>query len=164
MHYRIGRVRLAQAKKAGSETLIAQAREQFELELRRDPSNANAAYELGELQRRAGEFDQAALSFGAAVSADAGFAEAFVGLGRTLIDLGRPADAIAPLTRATSLEPDDQVAVYQLAQAHQRIGNTAEQRLALEQFERLRANRREGGPLGTGRLDVTKQELPEGVH
>ena len=75
LHFRIGRVLLAQAGQAGSDasSLTARARQQFELELQRDPTNANAAYELGELQRRAGELEQAVASFGAAVHSDPGF-------------------------------------------------------------------------------------------
>ena len=97
LHFRIGRVLLAQAGQAGSDasSLTARARQQFELELQRDPTNANAAYELGELQRRAGELEPAVASFGAAVHSDPGFSDALVGLGRTLTDTesrerGRP--------------------------------------------------------------------------
>ena len=75
LHFRIGRVLLAQAGQAGSDasSLTSRARQQFELELQRDPTNANAAYELGEMQRRAGELEQAVASFGAAVHSDPGF-------------------------------------------------------------------------------------------
>ena len=75
LHFRIGRVLLAQAGQPGGDAsaLTARAREQFELELQRDPTNANAAYELGELQRRAGELEKAVASFGAAVHSDPGF-------------------------------------------------------------------------------------------
>jgi Putative Zn-dependent protease, contains TPR repeats len=164
IHYRIGRVRLAQSAKSGSDALVAQARAEFERELQRDPSNANAAYELGELQRKAGELDHAVASFTAAASVDPGFAEALVGLGRTLIDLRRPGDAVPVLERATALDPGDDVGFYQLAAAYGGAGNAAGQQRALETFQRLRDQKRgEGGPIRSPRPDVTKQELPPGT-
>src|SRR6185312_16148904 len=67
IHFRIGRVLLAQAGQPDGDvaSLTARARQQFELELQRDPTNANASYELGEIQRRAGELEPAVASFGA---------------------------------------------------------------------------------------------------
>jgi tetratricopeptide (TPR) repeat protein len=161
-HFRIGRVLLTQSQQQGADAsgLIAQARQQFETELHRDPTNANAAYELGELQRKAGELDRAVESFGAAVRSDPGFAEALVGLGRTLTSLNRGAEAVPVLERATTLDPDNDVAFYQLSQAYGAVGNATAQQTALATFQRLRAARRgEGDSLGPGRPDVTRQEL-----
>jgi len=161
-HFRIGRVLLAQSQQQGADAsgLITQARQQFEAELHRDPTNANAAYELGELQRKAGELDRAVESFGAAVRSDPGFAEALVGLGRTLTALNRGAEAVPVLERATTLDPENDVAFYQLSQAYGAVGNTTAQQTALATFQRLRATRRgEGDALGPVRPDVTRQEL-----
>jgi tetratricopeptide (TPR) repeat protein len=165
LHFRIGRVLLAQAGQAGSDapSLTARARQQFELELQRDPTNANAAYELGELQRRAGELEPAVASFGAAVHSDSGFSDALVGLGRTLTTLNRASEAVPLLERATTLDPNSDVAFYLLSQAYGATGNAVGQQRALETFRRLRAQKRGDGPsLGEGRPDVTKQGLPAG--
>lgn len=164
LHFRIGRALLAQAGQAGSDAsaLSARAREQFELELQRDPTNANAAYELGELQRRAGELDHAAASFEAAVRSDPGFSDALVGLGRTLTALGRANAAVPLLERATTLDPSGDVAFYLLSQAYGAVGNAAGQQRALETFRRLRAQKQGQNPAFGERPDVTKQELPAG--
>ena len=56
------------------------------------------------------------------------FEQALVGLGRTLIALGRPADALPHLQAAARKpNPDNDVAYYQLAQAYRALGNTAAQ-------------------------------------
>ena len=162
LHFRIGRVLLAQASQPGGDApaLTARAREQFELELQRDPTNANAAYELGELQRRAGELEKAVASFGAAVHSDPGFPDALVGLGRTLTTLNRASEAVPLLERATTLDPGSDVAFYLLSQAYGAAGNAVAQQRALETFTKLRAQKRGTGSIGEGRPDVTKQDLP----
>ena len=162
LHFRIGRVLLAQASQPGGDAsaLTARAREQFELELQRDPTNANAAYELGELQRRGGELEKAVASFGAAVHSDPGFPDALVGLGRTLTTLNRASEAVPLLERATTLDPGSDVAFYLLSQAYGAAGNAVAQQHALETFTKLRAQKRGTGSIGEGRPDVTKQDLP----
>jgi tetratricopeptide (TPR) repeat protein len=163
IHFRIGRVLLAQAGQPDGDapTLTAKARQQFELELQRDPTNANASYELGEIQRRAGELEPAVASFGAAVRSDPGFADALLGLGRTLTTLGRAPEAVPLLERATTLDPRSDVAFYLLSQAYLAVGNSNGQQQALETFRRLRAQKQGNGPaIGEARPDITKQDVP----
>ena len=87
------------------------------------------------------------------------FDHALVGLGRTLVALGRAGDALPLLTSALKAVPDSEVAYYQLAQAHRALGNTVEQAQALAEFERLRASaaRRHDAP--QPRRDVTLQVI-----
>ena len=160
LHFRIGRVLLAQAQQpdADSGSLTSQAQREFEAELQLDPTNANAAYELGEIQRKAGQLEKAAEAFGVAVKAYPEFEEALVGLGRTLTALGHADAAVELLQKATTLSPDDDVAFYQLAQAYRAAGNAAGQQQALDTFQRVHAARR--GTTPPSRQDVTRQELP----
>ncbi len=160
LHFRIGRVLLAQAQQpdADAGSLTSQAQQEFEAELQLDPTNANAAYELGEIQRKAGQLEKAAEAFGVAVKAYPEFEEALVGLGRTLTALGHADAAIELLQKATTLSPDDDVAFYQLAQAYRAVGNAAGQQQALDTFQRVHAARR--GTTPPSRQDVTRQELP----
>ena len=44
-----------------------------------------------------------------------GFADAYIGLGRSLLAAERPADAIAPLETAAKLQPDNPTAHFHLA-------------------------------------------------
>jgi tetratricopeptide (TPR) repeat protein len=162
MHFRIGRALLSRARQAqGDATSENQAAQEFEQELQIDPTNANAAYELGELHRKRAQFDEAIELFQMAVKADPEFEEALVGLGRTLTAVGKPADALPLLKTATALDPTDDVAYYQLALAFRGVGNEAEQRTALAEFQRLRDRKkaREAAMLGPAVSDVTKQEI-----
>jgi tetratricopeptide (TPR) repeat protein len=162
MHFRIGRALLSRARQAqGDATSENQAAQEFAQELQIDPTNANAAYELGELHRKRAQFDEAIELFQMAVKADPEFEEALVGLGRTLTAVGKPADALPLLKTATALDPTDDVAYYQLALAFRGVGNEAEQRTALAEFQRLRDRKkaREAAMLGPAVSDVTKQEI-----
>ncbi len=83
-----------------------------------------------------------------------------MGLGRTLIALGQPAEAVPRLEAATTLNPDNEVAYYQLAQAYRALGRATEQEKALATFTRLRdpASQR-SSIVPESRRDVTMQQL-----
>ena len=70
----------------------------------------------------------------------------------------------SPAQRAVALDPQSDVAYYQLARAYQVVGNVAGQKEALAQYQVLRAHKRDGTDLSTVPLQVTKQplEAPEG--
>ena len=118
---------------------MLEARKEFEEELVLDPTNARAAYELAELKRKAGELDAARKLFEQAVTHYPAFEHALVGLARTLIALGRPADALPHLRAALKANPENEVAHYQVAQAYRALGNTPEQEKALAEFNRARS-------------------------
>jgi tetratricopeptide (TPR) repeat protein len=161
VHFRIGRVLLARAAQGNGDVAAeAEAAGEFEHELRIDPTNANAAYELGELQRKAGRLEAAIPYFERAVAAYPEFEEALVGLGRALVALGRPALALPSLQRAVALNPRNEVAFYQLAQTHRALGQRAEQQAALAAFTRLRdekVRQREAVTRAPDRPSVTPQ-------
>jgi predicted Zn-dependent protease len=139
IRFRIGRVLLARAKDRSSTGDLAEARKAFEDELSLDPTNANAAYELGELDRTAGDLESARQRFEQAVTHYPAFEHALVGLGRTLVALDRPAEALRPLQTALKTNPESDVAFYQIAQAYRALGNTAAQERALADFSRVRS-------------------------
>jgi tetratricopeptide (TPR) repeat protein len=164
LHFRIGRALLARAQQPGSGAEAIKAREdafrEFEAELKVDPTNANATYELGEMHRKAGELDAAAALFESAVSRYPDFAEARIGLGRVLVAQGQPERALPHLQKAIALDPANDVAYYQLSVAHGKLGNVAEQRKVLEEFQRLRERKREREALLLAPpSQVTQQEL-----
>ena len=161
IHYRTGRALLARAKQpdAGPD-MLSQAAQEFDTELQIDPTNANAAYELGELQRKANRLDEAQRLFQLALKSDPQFEDALVGLGRTLVATGQAEQAVPYLEKAVAVDPKDQVAVYQLAQAHRALGHTAELEKALARFQQLRQEKQQReeaiihAPSG-----VTRQEI-----
>ena len=105
IHFRIGRVLLERSKREGSAADDVEARRAFEAELALDPTNANAAYELAEMHRGAGELEPARKLFEQAVTHYPAFEHALVGLARTLIALDRPADALPHLKAALEAIP-----------------------------------------------------------
>ena len=115
IHFRIGRVLLERSKSDASGDNALEARKEFEQELALDPTNANAAYELAEMNRKAGELEPARKLFEQAVRYYPAFEQALVGLGRTLITLGRPAEALPHLQAALKGNPKNEVAHYQVA-------------------------------------------------
>jgi len=161
IHFRLGRALLSgsQAGSTGNDAL-SEALQAFHAELAIDPSNANAAYEIAEIHRKAGELDKAREFFERALTHYPEFEDALVGLGRTLIALGQPALALVPLQAATKREPASHVAYYQIAQAYLALGRTAEQERALAEYTRVRnaaAQRPSVAP--EAKRDVTRQEL-----
>jgi tetratricopeptide (TPR) repeat protein len=163
LHFRIGRVLLTRAAQGnGDVTAEAEAAAEFEQELQLDPTNANAAYELGELRRKAGKLDEAIPYFERAVTAYPEFEEALVGLGRALIAAGRASAALPYLRKAVTANPQSEVAFYQLAQAHRALEQRAEQQAALAAFTRVRdakARQRDGVSLAPDRAVVTPQAI-----
>lgn len=155
IHYRIGRTLLAKPQaEANAEALAA-----FEAELTIDPGNANAAYEAGELHRKAGRQEAAVTLFAVAVKIDPDFGEALIGLGRTLVSQNQPAAALSHLRRAVQIAPANEAAFFALAQAHRAAGNATEADRALAEYQRLKkASARSRLDITRPVRDVTRQE------
>ena len=161
IHFRIGRVLLAQAQQSSSGGRSQEeALKEFGHELQLDATNANAAYEAAELHRKSGRLDSALELFSLAVRHYPEFEEARVGLGRTLVSLGRPQEALPELNKAIALNRQDEVAWYQLSLAYRSLGNPTEQRRALTEFQQLREQKSKiedrANPL---RREVTRQKM-----
>ncbi len=163
IHFRIGRVLLQRSNgDAATPEMLAdagEARKEFEAELALDPTNANAAYELAEMHRKAGELEPARKLFAQAVSHYPTFEQALVGLGRTLVALGRPAEGLPHLQAALKRNPENDVAHYQAAQAYRALGNSAEQEKALAEFNRLRSLAARRTAVPETKPEVTPQVL-----
>src|SRR5262245_46739928 len=158
VHYRIGRALLARGQQAGEDNAsLAEALKEFELELQLDPTNANAAYEAGEIHRKSARFDRARELFSQAVKYYPDFTEAHLGLGRTLVSLGRAEEALAPLRKAISLDAANEFSWFQLAQAQRLLGNQGEQQKALAEYQRLRELKTQAENKTLLRQEVTKQ-------
>ena len=163
INHRIGRVLLARANGDPASDDARDARKAFEAELALDPTNANAAYELGEIERKDGRLEQARALFAQAVSHQPAFEHAQVGLARALVALGKPAEAIPHLKTVIEHNPDNEVALYQLAQASRAVGDTAGQQKALAEFNRARAKARQPVLVAQTQRDVTPQVLEAGA-
>ncbi len=69
------------------------------------PTNAGAEYVLGELARQESQWPDAIAHFTRASKLDAGFGDAYLGLGVCLLSAKQFSEAIAPLETAVKLEP-----------------------------------------------------------
>lgn len=137
IHYRLGRTLLARAQKTESAEDTQEAAREFQEELQSNPTNANAAYELGEIDRNAGRLDDAQKYFEAALNDHPDFEEAQLGLAAVLVTQQKPELALPHLQKAISLNSEDEVGWWRLAQVERALGNVMEQKKALAEFQRL---------------------------
>ncbi len=120
IHARLGRALLSEPQPT-PET-VAQAKKAFEDELEIDPRNASAEYVLGELAKNDNDLSAATRHYARATALDSGFAEAYLGLGTSLVSSKRFADAIPPLEKYEKLAPDSPTGHFQLALAYSGVG------------------------------------------
>lgn len=137
IHYRIGRSLRERARDSHHPEDLTLAMQEFQAELKLDPENASAAYEIGELHRLGGELEAAKASFEAALHHYPSFPEANLGLGTVLAAMHQPEAALPYLKAAIASDPADQATWYRLAQVERALGHTSEQQAALKEFRRL---------------------------
>jgi tetratricopeptide (TPR) repeat protein len=162
IHYRLGRTLLARSVKTKSEKDAAEAAKEFEQELQQEPSNANAAYELAEIHRNAGELDDARKFFEMALTYYPNFEEAHLGLASVLMFAHKPELALPHLQKAIALNAKNEVSWYRLVQVEGALGNVREQQKALAEFQRLRSHKASQQAAARELFspdEVTKQEL-----
>lgn len=124
IHFRLGRLLLS--KPNPGPTVAGDAKKEMDQEIEIDPSNAGAEYVLGELARQAAQWPEAVGHFSRASKLDAGFGDAFLGLGSSLLSEKKFPEAITPLETAVKLEPANPAAHYSLAVAYTRSGRKQE--------------------------------------
>jgi tetratricopeptide (TPR) repeat protein len=124
IHFLLGRLMLSRPNPPAD--MAEQAKQEFQKELEIDPKNAGAEYVLGEIARQAQQWDEAIQRFTRACKLDAGFGDAFMGLGNSLLAQKKFGEAVAPLETAVKLEPVNPAAHYNLAVAYSRSGRKQE--------------------------------------
>jgi tetratricopeptide (TPR) repeat protein len=120
IHFRLGRILLS--KPDPDRLLAEQAKREFQQELEIDPTNAGAEYVLGELAGQAQQTPEAIEHFTRATRLDAGFVDAFLGLGMALVTNKQYADAIPSLESVVKAQPANPTGHYYLAIAYGRVG------------------------------------------
>ena len=157
IHYRIGRCYRERARETHHPDDLVSAMNEFQAELKIDAGNANAAYEIGELHRLAGELEPARTYFELAVQMYPDFPEANLGLGTVLASMDRPAEALPHLKVAIANDPGDGASWYRLSQVERALGHTAEQQAALKEFKRI--HDKESDSKFQPARDVSRQEV-----
>ena len=165
VHYRLGRTLLARSEKTKSPEDAREAAREFELELEQEPANANAAYELAEIHRSAGESGEARKYFEMALKYYPNFEEAHLGLASVFMFEKKPDLALPQLRKAIALNPDNPVSWYRLVQVERALHDASEEQKASREFERLRkqeASRQAARGLFAPQ-EVTPQKLDPGT-
>ena len=158
IHFRIGRPSWPARRpppRKGRPPLPGRGEKELERELALDPTNATAAYELGEIHRACGRARRGPTSLRVGGRALSRLRTGPVGLGRVLLAAGKVEPAPAQFEGRIA-EPEDDVAYYQLSRAYQALGN-ADSRSARQVPGPARAEARAGpaGPAPPARRDAT---------
>jgi tetratricopeptide (TPR) repeat protein len=160
IHYRLGRTLLARSLDTSSPEDRKEASQEFQKELDLDSSNANAAYELGDIYRTSGQLDEARAAFELALKSHPDFEEAHLGLASVLMSQSQPQLALAHVQKAIALNHNNPVAWYRLARAERALGHPAESQKAEAEFKRLRDKPEQAALEQTlAPAEVTKQEI-----
>ena len=137
IHYRIARVYLSRYEDTRSPADRELARQEFQAELNRDSSNGNAAYELAQMAADDNQLQLAQQQFERLIDRYPAFEQALVGLAEVYLEQRTADRAVVPLRRATTLDPNDQVAWYRLALAEKTIGDKEAAERAMAKFRSL---------------------------
>lgn len=137
IHYRIGRVLRERARDSHHPEDLQLSMTEFQQELRINPDNANAAYEIGELNRLAGHLPEAQRYFEMALRTYPNFPEASLGLGTVLASLNEPAKALPYLKASVQADPASEASWYRLSQVERALGHRADAEVALQRFLQL---------------------------
>jgi tetratricopeptide (TPR) repeat protein len=135
VHYRLGMVTLNGSSRTPES--LAEAARAFEQELALSPRSPVAEYELGEINREQGNYDAAIGHFSRAVLLQPDFVEAHLGLGRTLIKVGKSEQAVPQLKEAIRLDPENKVSHVLLANAYKALGDQPSSQGEFEAYRKL---------------------------
>ena len=162
IHYRLGRVYLARFRNSQKPEDREAARREFQAELEVDSSNGNAAYELAKMAADDNDLEEAKKQYEAVIARFPDFEQALVGLGGVYLQSQSAAQAVAPLDRATKVDPADEVAWYRLAQAERAAGHAEAAQKAMQTFRALHASSSAANKPPSSE-EVTPQQLDPGA-
>ncbi len=133
IHFRLARLLLS--KPSPPPDFAEQAKKELQQELEIDPSNAGAEYVLGELARQAADYPAAVQHFSKATQLETNFADAYLGLGMSLLAEKKFPEAVTPLEMAVKLQPANPAGHYGLATAYAHTGRKedSDREFALQQ-------------------------------
>jgi tetratricopeptide (TPR) repeat protein len=134
LHFRLGRALLIESH---SGSALEQARQEFEAELRLNPGDAAAEYQVGQILVAQQKPSEAASRYERAVALNPQFPEALLALGKVRSDQKRHQESIELLQRAVELLPQSEAAHYALMIAYRNAGKTEEALRTKEVLEKL---------------------------
>jgi tetratricopeptide (TPR) repeat protein len=134
LHYRIGRLLLADGKDTDTDK---KALESFQQELAVNPQDALTHHEMGEIFRRNRDSAAARTHYQQAIELSAQLVEARVGLGKLYLAEQQPEKALKELEQAVRQDPRNAQAHYALMLAYRDLGRTGEAQKEFAVFQGL---------------------------
>jgi tetratricopeptide (TPR) repeat protein len=135
LHFRLGRALLLHSHSPES---LAEAREEFEAELKLNPGDAVAEYEVGQILLAENKPHEAAPRLEHALAEAPDFTEALLAVAKVRADAKRYDEAILLLERAVRLQPANESAHYNLMLAYRNAGRTADAQHEKAEVDKLK--------------------------
>jgi tetratricopeptide (TPR) repeat protein len=134
LHYRLGRALLQQSHDPAA---LEQARKEFEAELKLNPADAVAEYQVAQILTAEQKKPEAAVHFERAATLRSDFPEALIAVAKLRSDAKRFPDAIELLEKAVKLQPRNETAHYNLMLAYRSAGRTADAQREKAELDKL---------------------------
>jgi tetratricopeptide (TPR) repeat protein len=134
LHFRLGRALLMQSHSAEA---LTRARREFEAELKLNPTDAVAEYEIGRILLVEIKPREAAPRFEHALTLAPDFTEALLAVAKLRAGAKRYDEAIPLLERAVRLEPANESAHYNLMLAYRNAGRAADAQREKAEIDKL---------------------------
>ena len=136
LHFRLGRALLLESH---APDVLAEARKEFEVELKLNPQDAVAEYEIGQILLTENKPAEAGPHLERAVARSPDFPEALISLAKMRADSKKYADAIRLLEHAVELRPLNESAHYNLMLAYRNAGrgdDALREKAAIDKLQR----------------------------
>ena len=134
LHYRLGRATLLQSHDPAA---LEHARTEFEAELKLNPSDAAAEFQLGQILTAQQKKKEALARYERAIALRPDFPEALIAVGKARSEDKQYAEAIHLFERAVELQPRSENAHYNLMTAYRNAGRTADAQREKAQLDKL---------------------------
>jgi tetratricopeptide (TPR) repeat protein len=115
-----------------------QVEKEYQAALSDNPFDEKSECRLGEIALRASDLESALAHYTRALKLQPNDADACLGIGKTLTQMHRMADAEPYLKRAEQLEPFTAVTHYRLSLVYRAAGRTSDAQRELAEFQRLK--------------------------
>lgn len=115
-----------------------QVEQEYKAALASNPFDEKAECRLGEIALHESDLESALTHFSKALKLQPNDADACLGIGKTLTQMHRMADAEPYLKRAEQLEPFTAVTHYRLSLVYREAGRTSDAQRELTEFQRLK--------------------------
>ena len=136
LHFRLARALLMQSH---TPEAMSDARKEFEAELKLNPDDAVAEYEIGQILLAENKPQEAAARFERAVALSPDFTEGLLAVARIRSDAKHYDEAIPLLERAVHLEPENESGHYNLMLAYRNAGRNEDalrEKAVIDKLER----------------------------